>query len=375
MTQPLASPARMRNRHWGVLASFVMFVIAPVLVAGWYLYSRAVDQYVSYVAFTVRSEDVVSAIDMLGGLGNLGGGGSSDSDILYKYIQSAELVSHIDNKLDLRSLYSAPQELDPVFAFSDDGTIEDLTDYWGRMVKIFYDSSAELIELRVHAFDPEDARRIAQAIFDDSSKMINGLSAIAREDATRYAREELDRAVERLKIARQEMTEFRSRNQIVDPEAEVGIQTGLMTALQSQLSDALIAYDLLRDSVEGGSARLSQAENRITAIEQRIEEERQKYSSTGAGSSDYSNLVGEFEGLMVNREFAEQAYLAALANYDGALMEAQRQSRYLAAYIAPTLAERAEYPQRFILMALCFLFLLFAWTIGVLIFYAIKDRR
>ena len=65
---------------------------------------------------------------------------------------------------------------DPVFAFHKGGSIEDLLDYWQSMVKVYYDSSTHLIEIRVLAFAPEDAQRIAQAIFDKSTVMINRLN-------------------------------------------------------------------------------------------------------------------------------------------------------------------------------------------------------
>jgi len=77
----------------------------------------------------------------------------------------------------------------------------------------------------------------------------------------------------------------------------------------------------------------------------------------------------------VNREFAETAYTAALATYDQALAEARRKSRYLAAYIKPTLAEAAEYPQREILLAVTAFFLLVGWAIAALVFYSLRDRR
>lgn len=374
-TVPLARPAGIKPRHKAVLLSFFAAVLLPLLLGAWYLYARALDQYVSYVAFTVRSEDVSSATDLLGGLSAFGTGGSEDTDILYEFIQSRELVKLIDEEIDLRSIYSAGSDVDPIFTFSSDGTIEDLTEYWSRVVKIFYDSGTGLIELRVHAFDAESAKDIAERIFSRSSAMINDLSADARADATRYAREELDFAVERLKVARQAITEFRSRNQIVDPAAEIGGQAGLMTALQTKLSDALIAFDLLRESAGSNDPRLTQAELRIEVIRERIEEERLKYSADNRDDRDFSTLVGEYERLAVEREFAEQTYLASLAALDSAKIEAQRQSRYLAAYIKPTLAERAEYPQRLLLLGVFGAFLGFIWAIGVLVFYAIKDRR
>ena len=125
------------------------------------------------------------------------------------------------------------------------GTIEDMTRFWQRMVRISYDSGSGLMELRVLAFTPEDAVAIAEAIEDESSRMINALSAQAREDATRYARAELDLAEERLSAARGALTAYRIANQIVDVSADIQSQMGLLSALQGQLATAQIEFDLL----------------------------------------------------------------------------------------------------------------------------------
>lgn len=89
----------------------------------------------------------------------------------------------------------------------------------------------------------------------------------------------------------------------------------------------------------------------------------------------YATLVAEYERLSVDLQFAEQSYLAARAAQDAALARAQRQSRYLAAYVEPTRAERAEYPRRFLLLGLAAAGLFLAWSLMVLVFYAIRDRR
>lgn len=378
--RPVASPARAKRRHWGLVFGFLLMVILPVLVTSWYLHERAADQYASTVAFTVRSEDISSAVDILGGLGGAlggGGGGSSDTDILYEFMRSQELVARIDSRLDLESIYSRHYETDPLFSFdASSGTIEDLTDYWRRVVRISYDANSGLMELRVLAFTPEESKAIAEAIFEESSRMINNLSAIAREDATRYALEDLDRAVERLKQAREALTAFRIENQIVDPSADIQGQMGLLNTLQAQLAEALIDLDLLQNSARAEDPRVEQAERRIEVIRDRIEEERQKFGAGGTGPNNdgYATTVAEFERLSVDREFAEQAYVAALSAYDGARAEANRQSRYLASYIAPTLAQKAEFPQRGLIVALVAAFAFLLWAILSLIYYSLRDR-
>ena len=378
---PLSSvpKSRFRSRHWLVSFSFCMVVIAPTLLCAWYLWARAADRYVSTVGFSVRTEEIGSAIELLGGVAELSGSSSSDTEILYQFIQSQSLVRTVDEAFNLRSLWAKGDPArDPVFAYHPPGRIEDLVSYWRRMVKVYNDETG-LIELHVQAFEPEDARRIAQMIYAESSKMINRLSAIARDDATGYAREELDRAVARLKTARTALTQFRNRTQIVDPSASVQSQMGLLSSLQLQLAQTLIDLDIQRQTTRSGDPRIEKYERRVRVIEDRILQEREKLglgaNGQGLQTNPFADLVGEYERLAVDREFAEQSYTAALAAYDAATAEARRQSRYLAAHIEPTLAESAEHPRRWTLVLLVAIFLFLAWAIAVLAAYALRDRR
>lgn len=373
---PVARPARMHLRHWLVLLSFLFLVAAPATVAGVYLYARAADQYASRVAFTVRREEGQSGLEMLGGLMDLSASSSTDTDILYEFIQSQELVGEVDAALDLEAIYRKP-EGDPIFTLQENATIEDKVEYWHRMVRVFYDPGTGLIEVEARAFAPEDARAISQRIFELSTEMINDLSAVAASDLTGYAREELDQAAQRLKEARLAVTSFRNRHQIVDPEADIEGQMGLLNSLQAQLAAALIELDMLSSSAQEGDPRLAQSSRRIEVIRSRINEERRKLGVVGSSddSTAYADLIGQFESLQVDREFAEQSYLSALAAYDTAVAEARRKSRYLAAYERPTLAESAEYPRRATLLAVITLGLFGTWCMAVLIAYSLRDRR
>ena len=364
----------MKRRHWGVISSFVVFVMLPMFMIGYYLWVFASDQYASTVAFSVRTEETSSALELLGGITELSGSSSSDTDILYEFLQSQKLVADIDDMVDLRAMWSKPEN-DPIFAFNTDGTIEDLVEHWNRFVHISYDDAAGLIEVRANAFDPADATLIAQTLYDQSSNMINSLSAIAREDAIRYAREELDDAVELLRQARQQVTRFRNVNQLVDPSVDVSTQAGLMGSLEAQLAEALIELDMLPGNGPN-DPRVAQAELRIEVIQRRIEEERAKLGGGGVDAGEaYADLLGEYERLVVDREFAEQRFASSQITYDAALAEARRQSRYLAAFVLPTTAESSRYPQRLTLLFIWSLFLALFWSICVLVLYAIKDRR
>ncbi len=119
-----------------------------------------------------------------------------------------------------------------------------------------------------------------------------------------------------------------------------------------------------------------EVERRIKVIEEQIAKERAKLGLSNAqADTSVATMVGEFEALSVELEFAQQAYTATRVAFDTARNDARRQSRYLAAHVAPTKAEKAEYPEREILFVLITLFLFLGWAVSVLMAYALRDRR
>ena len=387
--QPIARPAGMKRRHWGLAFTFLLLVLGPLAGIIFYLWTYAQDQYISTTGFTVRSQESGGATEILGGLAQFTGGTTaSDSDILYEFIQSQEMVEAVDARLDLRAHYSAhwpdrfwpPNEWsgDPGFAIWPDADLEDLIWYWGRIVGISYDSGTGLIEVQAVGFDPDMAQMITSEIVRESQDRINALNNQAREDAMRYANADLEEAIVDLKKAREALTRFRTRTKIVDPAADLQARLGVMTNLQQQLAEALIEYDLLLTTSIDSDPRLTKAQQRIDVIRERILIERQTFTSdnteTGAVGEDYPTLISEFEALSVDLSYAEEAYRAALTAREVARDDVARQSRYLATYIKPTRPQSSQYPERFILSGLAGMFLLLVWSILALVYYSIRDR-
>ncbi|WP_386685091.1 sugar transporter [Loktanella sp. R86503] len=375
---PIAPRAKLHNRHYRLMFSFGVLVLLPLAAVIFYLWFFAKDQYASTTGFTVRREEGGTSADILGNLSQItgGSGAASDSDILYEFIQSQEMVLAIDAEHDLRAIYSQYRDEDPLFSIAPDAPIEKLLAHWQRMVQISYDQSAGLIELRVLAFDPETAQDIGLSIVSESQRMINDLNATSRADTMRYANSDLADATARLRLAREQMTQFRTRTQIVDPNADLQSQMGVINNLQQQLAEALIDYDETVESVTA-DPRLPSLRRRIDIIRSRIGQERQGFANDDVPgvNADYPTLMSEYEGLLADREYAEEAYRAARAAVDTARSQSLRQTRYLATYIPVSLPQSPEYPQRFLLSGLAGLFLLLAWSVMALVYYSLRDRR
>ncbi len=377
--RPLAGRARMKRRHWGLVVSFVILVALPLAGVIYYLTTIARDQYLSTTGFTVRSQESGGAGELLGGLTQfVGGSTASDSDILYEFIQSQEMVEAVNNRVDLRAHYGANWPDDWAFAIWPDASLEDLVWYWGRIVGIAYDSGTGLIEVTATAYDAETSQAITEEILRASQDRINALNTQAREDAMRYARADVEQAIARLKEAREALTGFRTRTRIVDPESDIQGRMGVLNNLQQQLAEALVEFDLLRGTSNANDPRVTKAQQVIDVIRERIRIERAGFASdsteTGGIEEDYPSLIAEYESLSVDREYAEEAYRAALTALEVARDDSIRQSRYLATYITPTRAQSSQYPQRAILIGLAALFLLLFWGILSLIYYSIRDR-
>lgn len=374
--RPVAFPelpnAVIKPRHRMIISSFLLLVILPILVTAWYLWTRAADQYASYVGFLVRSEQNNSAMDALSGLTQLAQNSSSDTDILYKFIQSQSVVEEVAKQINLSEIWSKKPE-DVVFSYNGSPEVEDLVRYWNRMVKIYYDKG--MLDLRILAYDPNDAKLIADAILSESQKRLDAINAVARQDTMKYAREDLDIAINRLKDARQAISQFRNENQIIDPTSATTEQAGIVATLQQQLAEALVQLDMLKVNARAGDPRIVQGELRVNSIRDQIQEQRSKVGSDQMDATALAGIVSQFEALQVDRQFAEETYTASLAAYDSARASADRRALYLAAYVRPTLATQAEYPHRARILIIVAGFLILIWAIGTMFYYGSRDRQ
>ncbi|UTY46681.1 RkpR, polysaccharide export protein [Sinorhizobium fredii] len=370
---------KLRWRHTIIGASFLGLVAVPATFASLYMAFIAADQYHSTTSFAVRSIEGGVSTDILGMFTQASGGSTvSDSYILMDYLLSERMAADADRKFKLEDVY-ATRGLDYFYGIGSDLPIEEKLAYWRDMVSVNFDHASGIMQVNVKAFDPKQAREIAQFIVDQSDNLVNSLSLSARNDVLRAAQDEVLAGEARLSKARMGLRDYRDKSQEISPEEGAKLAVQLIGSLEQQLTQLNADLATAKSQMSEDTPRIRVLKTRIESLEQQLAVERQRLG-TGErktvtnDSRDVAGRIAEFEELETEREFAERAYTAALSSLEKARIEANNRQRYLALFIEPTLSQLAQYPARLLNALLVTLGLLFAWGIGVMSYYNIRDR-
>ena len=374
----------LKKRPW-VAISLLAGIVAPTIVASLFYLFIAADRFVSEARFAVRSNEA-QAIDALGMITGIPGSQTvSNSYIVADYIASRDMVEQLEARLPLRAMY-ATDAADYFYRLGDDVTQEQLIEYWQNRVDVYYDSTKNTIAVAVQAFRPEDAEKIAREIVDVSRVLVNDLSAQSRRDAVQFAAAEVARAELRVRGARENILEFRIANNQLDPTESASATLGIAAELEgerSKLASQLASVEgYLSDaapSVQILKSRIAALDGEIARIQSQISQgaptpESRASGTPAADEPAMASIVGRYQELLLDQEFAEKAYTAAMASLERAHSEANRTQSYLAIYGDPSPAEEAIYPRRWLNILFVVILSAVAWSIGALGFLTVRDH-
>lgn len=368
-----------RTTRW----SFLVLVVLPVLVSGFYLLALATDRYAVEMKFAVRSPTTLPTTDLIGMVtGGASGSARSDSYMVVEYLQSRRFLDELSIRLNLPEIYSVAHA-DPLMRLPPDASKEDQVDYLARVIQPSYDATAEIITVEAQAFSPDDALLVANSVLETAGAMVNRLSEEARKDTVRLAEAEVARAEAALRAQRNAIATFRETEQSIDPNQSVVTQENVLRDLQGQLATARAEMRSLLAFLSPDAPSLRVLQSRIASIENQIGQERANLG-TGrdsdeaaqgpVGTSTLNTAVTLYEALAVDLEFHERAYVSALSSLEAARVEADRQQRYLATVVLPALPDSATYPRVLLSLALVFSVCFLGWGILSMLIHVVREH-
>ncbi|ENO8416359.1 capsule biosynthesis protein [Vibrio mimicus] len=354
--------------------SFIAIVLVPTLLAAFYYLLIAADLYVVESRFSVKGNEI-QQFDMLSGIAGIPsqGGSATDSYILQEYINSHEVVSAVGQNIDIEAIFNH-EKADWLSSLGHHQTREEVVDYWRKRVTVSFDPTTTIITLKVRAFTAQDAESLSQEIIKASETLINSLSEKAREDDLSFAKQEVERAEQRVTTVRLAMNAFRNQVQDLDPTQTATAKMTIIAELESQLTAAQAELKVMLGYMNETAPAVINVKRKISALAAQINKERDGIAGNSNQGSALSGVFADYEPLLVEREFAEKAYTSSLASLEAARVEAARKHRYLATFVAPSSPDEALEPNRIKSIATVFLATLIAWAIGLLGLGVVRDH-
>jgi capsular polysaccharide transport system permease protein len=335
-----------RWRGWFFRRGLIVLVAMPTLLATIYYGLVASERYVSEARFIVRS---VSAGPRMGGLDlvarTLGiSRAVDDTEAVNAYLLSRDAVRDLAARVPLRASFS-PSGADSLSRFPPPwrkDTFEALYDYYLDRVSLIPDRRTGVTLLSVTAFQPDDARLIAEALLTLAEAMVNRLNERALTDSVSEARSERERAERRLLDVQRQLTLFRDAELMVDPLKNSSSLLETITTLAEERAQAAARLTQLEKSAPE-SPVVGTLRAQIAALEGEIVRQRKQL---GGDDGSIAPKVAAYEQLTLERDLAEKAVAIADKAFEDALQDARRKQIYVERVAGPSLPDEDTEPHR-----------------------------
>jgi capsular polysaccharide transport system permease protein len=362
------------------LATLGLFVALPTAAAAGYLYLAASDQYVSEFEFTVRQQHPLHT-EGAGMAAAMGGGNPmlailADSEVVTHYLRSRQAVDDASRRLDLDAIYARP-DADPLSRLEPGASPERKLRFWQGVVDPFFDMTSGVVTVKVRAFAPEDARRVAEVTLSASERLVNDMAAKAHNDAVAYAQAEVDRGEARLKKAEVSLAEYRNAHSVLYPAIEATAQTSLKGIIGESLSDTRArAQALQAEGVAASSPQLRMLRDRAAGLQAQVGlvQSGMAHQEGGEDGATMASVLSGYRALEVEEELATKALEGATKALADARNEANEQLVYLDAFVRPATPVESLYPVRWKILLETALGGMVTWMLGMLFVHGVRDH-
>jgi capsular polysaccharide transport system permease protein len=322
-----------------------LMVVLPTIMAVIYFGLVASARYETEAKFVVRGPSA-AATSQIASLvqGSSVVRSADDAYVVDEYIVSRDAMKQLVVTDGLLDVFSRPEVdfLSRYPGFFMASNEERLFQHYLKFVSTSFDQTTGISTLKVQAFRPEDAQRIANALLRASEKIVNKLNERSQRDAIGSATREVEESKRRALAGLERVTDFRNRESVLDPgrmSASV-LDTVSRLSLEQALTNAKLA-ELLKSSAQ--NPQIPSLRLRITALDDQINNERLQLAG---GDASMAPRIAEYERLMLEREFAERTFVSALNALEAAQVNVLRQRLYLERISSPAVPDYAAYPYR-----------------------------
>jgi len=362
--------ARRRRKMTLLMARLFFFVGLPTMLAGWYYYAVATPLYASHTEFVIQQAEPAAAAGLGGLLSGTQFATSQDSIAVQGYLQSPEAMARLDADQGFRAHFSNPA-VDPIQRLAPDASNATAYKLYKRNMRIAYDPTEGIIKMEISATSPETAVAFSKALISYAEERVDHITQRLREDQMKGARESYDDAEGKMLAAQRKTVELQEKYKILSSEVEVGLITGQIGALESQLTADRLSLAQMESNEAPNKARMDPLVRRIATLESQIAELRGKLTEDGKDGLSLAKVQSELLVAQADVTTRQLMLAQSLQAMESARVEANRQTRYLSISVNPVVPDEPAYPRAFentLVVMLIFLgiYMMISMTVAIL---------
>lgn len=345
-------------------------ILVPTFIMLVYYALLARPEYDTEMKFTIQGLEQRPP-DLLGGIGipSISRSGN-DGLVVVDFIESTELVSRLENDYGFDAAYGG-WSFDPMARMSPSAALEDKTEFWRGQSSAAYDPASNVITVNVRAYTPEESLRLAEGVLQETEAVVNSLNSRVQGEAVRVANEEVELRRDEYDEARRRAISSRA-NRATTIESEAQQQIGLVGQIESQLANARVERAAAIAQFRPTSPQIRAIDERIASLEAQRAAAMAEIRG-GPGVTEASRDVSAQTALL-DYQFAQQAYYAAIQARQQALTARENERRYLVAFVPPRLPETSNYWSRFVNVIAVALAAALLMAVAMLGYSVVKDH-
>jgi capsular polysaccharide transport system permease protein len=322
---------------------FLLTFLVPFLTVTVYMLRFATDRFDSESAIIITEESGAAATIDLSAIGLPAPPSQRDPLVLAEFIQSADMLRHLEAKLSLRAHYSAP-DIDWWHRLPAGYSLEDFHDYMAHFLVVEFDTDSQIIKLHVESFNREFSQQVLNAVLARSQQFIDQLNDKVTAGQTQFLEAKLVETEGRLRAARNELVTFQTQNRLMSTEQEALMVSTNIGELEKQLLAKSGELETRLQVLSNTSPVIQLLQQEIETLKDQLDQEKDRLS--GGSSLAVNELDAKFREIQFNVEFMTNLYKSNLAQLEQARVTAAQRLKYLVVVTQPSVADASLYPNR-----------------------------
>ncbi|MFK0163908.1 capsule biosynthesis protein [Rhizobium sp. NPDC090279] len=357
-----------------ILASTFLLLVVPNVASIYYFTRVASDQYQSETRFTVRTSTPALGSNQITKVTGLPPAQIVQNTLIVtNFIKSKDMVAALEEKVDFQKIYGN-DSIDRIARLKKDASSEKLLDYWEDMVSVKIDANSGIVTVKARAFTAPDSQRVLREVVAAAEVVVNDVNTRIWRDVIATAQANLDNARNQLQKARDQLLTARNQTGVLSVEGSSTVLTNLISSVQKERIDLQQKYDALLGTVSAEAPQMRVLKREIDSKQKQIDELNSQIAGQNKSEQNLADVSVDMSQRELEQSLAEQQFATSMKTLEQVKFVSKQQLLYLDTFLAPSLPDEAEYPQRALWIAGIFGATLFAWGAAFGILANLRSR-